>query len=454
MDSLLSVLPSQEGREKVETMMELSKAFFDYSFDDCVDWGEKAIEEAHALGLSDLEANAMSALGVHYGDHIDLDLEQEYLRKAFNMHKAVGDEGRALNDLWYQAYYELVLGNIDSAIVVYEKVLFYAEQLSDSLTEAKAYANMAVIQYQKHDFEQSETYFKKCRSLYVLLENDLEVARADANLANLYMEWGRYVESRKLYREAISAFESLERYDFLLLVYKNYGLLFEKEYVNYDSASYYFEKAMACANQVEKISGRLEEVVNAKADLLVEMGNLAVERNDELLAKQYLEEAFSLAESNRYHFGVMQAALSFGQLYAQQGKPSLSLHYLDVYAEESRKSGITMMESATKKPLIMNYARLGHFDEMAVELNALDEQKQELRRENNDLYDQLGTLQDDFTGLLTQYESQNKQVESLQSSRNHYRMAFFGLLAIVLFAVFLTIAYKIVRKNRVNNVKS
>ena len=454
MDSLLSVLPSQEGREKVETMMELSKAFFDYSFDDCVDWGEKAIEEAHALGLSDLEANAMSALGVHYGDHIDLDLEQEYLRKAFNMHKAVGDEGRALNDLWYQAYYELVLGNIDSAIVVYEKVLFCAEQLSDSLTEAKAYANMAVIQYQKHDFEQSETYFKKCRSLYVLLENDLEVARADANLANLYMEWGRYVESRKLYREAISAFESLERYDFLLLVYKNYGLLFEKEYVNYDSASYYFEKAMACANQVEKISGRLEEVVNAKADLLVEMGNLAVERTDELLAKQYLEEAFSLAESNRYHFGMMQAALSLGQLYAQQGKPSLSLHYLDVYAEESRKSGITMMESATKKPLIMNYARLGHFDEMAVELNAIDEQKQELRRENNDLYDQLGTLQDDFTGLLTQYESQNKQVESLQSSRNHYRMAFFGLLAIVLFAVFLTIAYKIVRKNRVNNVKS
>ena len=57
-DSLLGVLPSQEGREKVETMIKLSKAFFDFSFDDCVDWGEKAIMEAKSQGYTDLEADA------------------------------------------------------------------------------------------------------------------------------------------------------------------------------------------------------------------------------------------------------------------------------------------------------------------------------------------------------------------------------------------------------------
>jgi tetratricopeptide (TPR) repeat protein len=268
------------------------------------------------------------------------------------------------------------------------------------------------------------------------------------------MEWGKFAESRKLYRKAITAFESLGRYDFLLLVYKNYGLLFEKDYVNYDSASYYFEKAMACADQVEWPTGNLEEVVNAKADLLVEMGNLAVERHDEPMAKEYFDEAFSLAEDNSYHFGLMQAALSLGQLYARQGKATLSLHYLDVYAEESRKSGITMMESATMKPLILDYARLGRFDEMSVELDALDEQKKALERENSDLYDQISTLQDDAAGLLAQYESQNEQIETLQSQRNHYRLAFFGLLAIALFALAVLIAYKIVRKKRVKNVKS
>ena len=447
-DSLECVMARQEGREKVETMVKLSKAFFDFSFDDCIDWGEKAIKEARTQGFTDLEADATYALGLHYGYHVDLDLAQDCFKKAFDLHQSVGEDAKAFEDLWDQAYFEQVLGNIDSAFVIYEKVLSYAKELNDTLAVANTYANMAVIQYQIHNFEGSETNFKKCRALYVAMDNKLEVARTNANLANLYMEWGKFAESRKLYREAISAFESLECYDFLLLVYKNYGILFEKDYVNYDSANYYFEKAMACVNQVDWPTGSLEEVVNAKADLLVEMGNLAVDRHDESTAKQYLEEAFSLAEDNSYHFGLMQAALSLGQLYATQGKASLSLHYLDIYAEESRKSGITMMEPATKKPLILDYARLGRFDEMADEVESLDEQKKALERENSDLYDQMSMLQDETQWLRSKYETQNNEIETLQSQRDHYRLAFFGLLAIVLFIMVLLIAYKIVRKKR------
>lgn len=453
-DSLESIMAKQEGRERVKTMMELSKAFFDFSFDDCIDWGEKAIEEARSGRWTDLEANATYTLGLHYGYHADLDLAQVCFKKAFDLHKVVGDDARAFEDLWDQAYFEQVLGNIDTAFRIYENVLLYAKERHDTLAVANTYANMAVIRYQTHDFESSETYFKECRALYMSLDNKLEVARTNANLANLYMEWGKFAESRKLYREAISAFEDLERYDFLLLVYKNYGILFEKDRINYDSASYYFEKAMACVDQVDWPTGNLEEVVNAKADLLVEMGNLAVERHNVVMAKDYLEEAFALAEDNSYHFGIMQAALGLGQLYAMQGKASLSMYYLDIYAEEARKTGITMMEPAAKKPLILNYARLGRFEEMTAELEAFEEQKQALQRENNDLYDQLYSLQDETQWLRAKYETQNNKIETLYAQCNQYRLAFFGLLAIVLFALAVLIAYKIVRKNRVKNMKS
>ena len=43
-DSLSSVLVSQEGREKVLTMIELTWEFYDISFDDGIRWGEKAIK--------------------------------------------------------------------------------------------------------------------------------------------------------------------------------------------------------------------------------------------------------------------------------------------------------------------------------------------------------------------------------------------------------------------------
>ena len=96
----------------------------------------------------------------------------------------------------------------------------------------------------------------------------------------------------------------------------------------------------------------------------------------------------------------------------------------------------------------MNYARLGKFDEMESELKDFKEEYEALQRENNDLYDQLSTLQDNTQGLLQQYESQNDQIQTLQSQRNHYRLAFFGLLAIALAVLVLLVAYKIVRKKR------
>ena len=453
-DSLESVLPHQEGRDKVLTMIELTWEFYDVSYDDCLDWGEKAIKEAQTLGFTDLEADATYALAMQYGYHADLDLAQEYLKQAFSLHKSVGNDARAFEDLWNQAYFEQIFGNMDSAFGLYGKVLSFAEQRTDTLAMVNTYINLAIIQYQKHDFEQSEKYLKKCRALKGSVDNMMELTRAEANLANLYMEWGKYAESRKLYRETIPLLESLEGYDCLVVAYKNYGLLFEKEFVNYDSASYYFEKALTCINQVEWPTAFLGEMKNAKADVLVEMGNVSVSRHDEQTAKHCFDEALALAEENSYHFGMMQAALSLGQLYASQGKAPLSLHYLEIYAEESRQSGITMMEPLVKKPLILDYARLGRFDEMARELDALDEQKQALQRENNDLYDQLGALQDETAGLLSQYEAQNNQIETLQSQRNHYRLAFFGLLAITLFIAVLWVAYKIVRKKRAKSVKS
>ena len=68
-DSLQDVLATQEGREKVKTMMELTWEFYDISFDDCIAWGEKAKAEAKLLNQADLEAEANYTLGTQYAYH-------------------------------------------------------------------------------------------------------------------------------------------------------------------------------------------------------------------------------------------------------------------------------------------------------------------------------------------------------------------------------------------------
>ncbi len=445
-DSLESVMANQEGREKVETMMELSKAFFDYSFDECIDWGEKSIVEAHTLGLTDLEADATFALGVMYGDHADNDLAQDYLKKAYLIHSSIGKEKEAANDLWNGAYYEQIIGNIDTAFVLYEKVVEIAEKEDDSLLMAKTLRNIAVIQYQLMDFNQSEVNFLRSRDVYDSLKDTMSVVLVNANLACLYMEWGNASKARKLFWDVIPKLEAAYDFGSLIIVYKNYGQLFVKEYHNFDSASFYYRKAYSIFELLD--ANGIDVPVESKVELLVEMGNASYNVDNYKDAEEWFLKAFELAKTTSYYSGQILACVGLGMAYSYLSNPVKSLYYLNLIDELESKSGISIAYFTIKLPLILNYARLGKFDDMERELIDFKEQYDGLLRENNDLYDQIGLLQDESKGLLQQYESQNEQIETLKAQRNQYRLAFFGLLAIALFTVVLFVAYKIVSKKR------
>ena len=449
-DSLENVLTTQHGRDKVETMIELSKAFFDFSFDDCVNWGEKAIKEAKCLGYADLEAEAIYSLGVLYGEHADNDLAQDYLKMAYLAHLQVGDEDQAVNDLWKRALYEQMIGNIDTAYSIYERVLETFDTRTnrniDSSLMAKVICNMAIIQYQLRNYKQAEISFKKSRDVLVPLKDSLMIARIDANLACLYMEWGNTAKARRLFLDVIPRIEAEGDYGLLITTYKNYGQLFVKDYYNFDSASYYFDKAYSIVDFLE--ANDIDVPADIKVDLLDEMGNAFY--NDEKYKEAEIKylKAFDLAESSSYASGQMIACVGLGLVYSYLSQPSKSLYYLNLIDELESKSGVSIAYSKIKAPLILNYARIGKFDLMEAELKNFKEEYDGLQRENNDLYDQINTLQEHAEGLLRQHEEQNEQIKSLQYQRDQYRLAFFGLLAIALFIVVLLVAYKIVRKKR------
>ena len=110
-DSLENVLSTQQGSERIKTMIQMVWAFYDISFDDGIEWGEKAIKLSHEMGDIELEAEASYAIGVQYGYHNDFDLAQIYLKNSFDLFKRSGNEVRAFDAIWNQAYFAtLALG--------------------------------------------------------------------------------------------------------------------------------------------------------------------------------------------------------------------------------------------------------------------------------------------------------------------------------------------------------
>ena len=443
-DSLLNVLPTQEGREKVLTMIEMTWEFYDISFDDGINWGEKAVTKAHTLGYDDLEAKANYALGMQYAYHADLDLAKMYLKKSYRMFIKLSDSKNAFESLWNIATYELNFGNMDSARQVYSEALSLAEKMNDSVSVVYVVSNLAIIHYQKNELGKAIEAFLKVKRLSKKLGMDRMSWAAESNLATLYMESGKPVKAKEMLFELIPQLESYEDNYYLLLAYKTLGTIYGDYYINYDSAMYCFEKSLYYADAPIPL---LADQINAKmykSDVLSDIGNTSLHRHDYSMALKKYEEALLLAEAESYLSGQMRACYGLGMVYARLGQASKSMEWLDKLLKLEAKSGITMMEPAIKKLQIINYAHLGRYVEMEKELDALDEQRTALALESTDMLDQL----EQVGQMLDYMEIQGKQLAETQFRLNHYRLGFFGLLAIVLFTLVLFIARKIVRKKR------
>ena len=272
------------------------------------------------------------------------------------------------------------------------------------------------------------------------------VVHIDANLACLYMEWGKASQSRNLFLDVIPKLETVGDFGWLIMVYKNYGQLFVKDYHDFDSASYYYGKAYSILEFLE--SNGIEVETNSKIDILVEMGNALYNDEHYKEAEEWYMKAFELADSSSYASGQMLACLGLGMVYSYLSQPVKSFYYLNMIDELESKSGITIAYSTIKLPLVLNYARLGKYDDMERELKDFKEEYDGLLRENVDLHDQISSLEDEAQWLLFKYETQNNKIETLYAQRNHYRLAFFGLLAIMFALGILLVVYTIVRKKR------
>jgi tetratricopeptide (TPR) repeat protein len=460
-DSLLDVLPTKEGREQVKTMIDLTWEFYDISFDDCIRWGEKALSEARSLNEFDLEAEANYTIGVQYAQHADLDLAKRYLYLAYSQYIKIDDSEYirefgwdyssnrfAFLSLWNIAFYELAMGNIDTAYQVYEKALPLAEEMNDTLSCAGILSNIATIWYNKGILDKSYEYNARAKHLFESIGDEQLSLRMEANMALICCDKGQITKAKEMYWSLIPKMQEQRDYYYLLNVCHSLGAIYNNELVDYDSAMFYLQKAMLYGempmiNKDDELTADRE-----KTEVMTEIGSVLLNTGDTKGAIEEFEKALVWAEKNGYRRGQMMACLELTKVYAQQGQAAKSLHYFERYSSEASRSGITMMDHSVRKSLILDYARLGRYADMERELDALDEQRASLTRENVDLHEANSALEQENADLIAEREYHTQQITTLQNALNHYRLAFFGLLAIALFVLVLLVAYKIVRKKR------
>ena len=439
-DSLESVMAKQEGREKVETMMELSKAFFDYSFDECIDWGEKAIKEATQFQDVELLAKAYWKIGMRYLNHYELDLALENYNKALELLKNKDDSELLEDVLNYKGRVELFLGEMDSAIMTYQYALRVSENLGDELNCADVINNMAYIYYQQDDMDKSLENFKEARKRFEMVHDTLSIAQCDNNISNIYVERQQFDEALSLLQKAIPVFEYYGDEASLAHAYQNLGTTYASGLVKFDSALVYLQKSIVCAENVGDQITLIEDEL--------ELAGVMWQLNRKGDAISLYQSALHSSEWMGYSIGMLEAYKNLGIHYNETGDFTTSAVYLKRCMDLASEKGNRLYVNTVRPYLIADYARLGQLMEMKKELGLMQDEYLGIVNENNALSDELSRVQFNAEGLLEQYESQNEQIQTLQSQRNQYRLAFFGFLAIALFTVVLFMAYKIVWKKQ------
>ena len=452
-DSLRNVLPTQEGREKVLTMIELTWDFYDISFDDCIAWGEKAINEANALGYNDLEAKANYVVGIQYAYHADLDLARKHLQAAYGQFDALSDTRNAFESLWHLATYELTLGSVDTAYALYERALPLSLQLNDTSAYAYVLSNMGLAEHNRSQREKAFGLYEQANRIFQSVGDERMSLRMEYNLAIICSETGLAAEACDRCRRIMPKFEEYGDYYALFSMCKNLGKIYMNDCVDYDSAMFYLQKAMSYVERPMMTRESALLVDNEKSEAVVLMGDILARKGEFREAIMKYEEALALAEKSAYPQGKMEACAGLGKVYSQTGQPAKSLHYLNRFVELERTSGTMMMRPSVRQALLLDYARLGMFADLELELAGFEEDYSALQRENADVYDQLRTLRQESSELLEQYEGQGVALREQQTLANHYRMLFFGLLAMALAVLFLVLATKIVRKKRAKKEK-
>lgn len=439
-DSLQSVMAKQEGTERVETMTELAQSMFNVSYDDCISIGEAAVKEAERLNDDDLLSWTHWKLGISYMNHYDFDLAHEHFEKAIELLDGKAESEWLMYALDYKGRVELMMGNLNEALSTYLKDLSVSQHLGDELNCADVTNNLAYIYFHQDDLEKALEHFSLARQKYKQLNDTLSVAQCDNNISNIFVQWQMFDKAKSTLLQVIPIFQHYADDNSLSHAYQNLGTIYANGFVNYDSALYYLNKSVNCAERVGDEIVLIEDEIES-ANVLMRLG-----RENE--AMSLYQSALHSSEAIGYQNGMMESYRSLGIHYNEKSDFTTSAVYLKRCLELAEENGNQVYVNSVRPYLITDYAHLGHFAEMNDELGLFQEYYTSIFNENNSLSQKLADLQEDAEGLLTEYESQNEQIEMLQTQRNHYRLALFGLLGITFFAIVILIAIKIVRKKQ------
>lgn len=421
-DSLLDVVRSSQGRERVEALLALSWEMAGISFDDGIAYGDQAAKEAYVSGFKDLEAKAYYRNGYLYLSNYDLDLSSSYLKRALPLYQELGDKAFLFEVYWNLALGELLMGNLDTSHVIYESAFDIASEMKDSVAQYDVLNNIAVIFYEKGQIDEAFDSYLRAKRIAEFMGDSLRVMSVNQNLATLYFELGNWEVAARLYKAILPKLEEEGNIEHQVSAYRNLGLIYERALHDSDSALYYLQVSNALSPSPDR-DAVVSENLNDIAEIYMQQG-----KSQE--AEPLFQRALSIAEALGHARGKQSAYLGLSDISYKRGDYKAALDYLEKCVGVEQEHGAKLYETMIKNRLVMVYARMGLYDKMESAFHELEALNEENQSEVNRLRMEENRMQFNFEELIRQNKEMSETQDGLLRQMKRYKLAFFGVLAV------------------------
>ncbi|MCC6279390.1 MAG: tetratricopeptide repeat protein [Saprospiraceae bacterium] len=327
-DSLLRVLDQSQGRERVELLRHLSRAYIGADKEKSIHYAQESVAEAEKLGNDTFIVRSLNNLAAAYQNTGDKRSSLPCLERAIGIARKNSNKIQLLESLEFKATAYAGMGQTDKALPFAQEALSLAEEIKDSVGILNGLEIIAAAYKDLHKFEEAVQVFRKeidllefmpkrlfekgrvsvnLGEVYVLLGREADAIAlfkkgreyftqfgypvgaliATMNLANCYLDNGQLDAARQAYLEVLEMNKAIQEPELESVSYTGLGLI-EMQKHRFQASLEYYKQAESIA-QPAGLHAVMKELYGNMNDLFCLQGDYETAKKYKQLSKQYAD---------------------------------------------------------------------------------------------------------------------------------------------------------------------
>jgi len=428
-DSLIRILSTQSGQERVLTLIQLSEAYRESSAEKTYETADSASRYADEAGLNNMQGTILLSIGKSATILGDYPMALDYLGKAVKaFEKSENFKGLINSNISIANVYKN-MAEYTEADKFYIKAIHLAQENSLVSHEAASELNRGNMFFAIGDYTRAMESYQATKKNYESLNDSGRLASSLSNIGLIYWQWNKNDLALEMLLRSKDIFEEKKNYVELGKIYNNIGRLYHQDFHDTTKALEYYQKSLKIR---EEIGNQLGMAV-----VLANIGSIYGDSQQYEKAFEYFYRSLSISRMIGYKEGILLGTFYSGIEYQNKKDYEKSNILMDSAYNMSKRYGINNYLPMINEAKLNNYAALGQYPEFLAEFKEYQARHESLKSEVDELrFSELEARNEAerTKKTLEKIESENRQYQHQMISRN----SLIGFLLLIIFA--LTVA--------------